>query len=116
MPVTNADAGRVDGCGRGRSAPRRGNTAPVDTDSVLAYIEDMNLTISIDDEVVRRARVLARKQGKSLQQVIREHLESLTAPSPPAELADRLFEVMDSTPGRSGGARFRREDTYAGRA
>lgn len=75
----------------------------------------MNVTISIDDDVLRRARELARKQGKSLQQLLREHLESLVGGPPSESLADELFRIMDQSPGRSGGRRFRREDAYEGR-
>ena len=76
----------------------------------------MNVTISLDDDVVRHARELARRRGKSLQQVLREHLESLVGPPPSEDLAEELFLIMDRSPGRSGGLRFRRDDAYRGRA
>ena len=37
----------------------------------------MNITLSIDEQVAQRAREAARKIGKSLNQVVRDHLEQL---------------------------------------
>jgi hypothetical protein len=37
----------------------------------------MNITLSVDEQVVERARKAAQAMGKSLNQVIREHLEQL---------------------------------------
>ena len=76
----------------------------------------MNLTVSIDDEVLKRARELARKRGMSLQQLLREYLESLVGGPPGEHLAERLFAIMDESPGRSGGLRIRREEAHEGRA
>ena len=40
----------------------------------------MNVTLSIDDQVVARARRLAATRGTSLNQLIRDYLEDLTPP------------------------------------
>ena len=40
----------------------------------------MNVTLSIDDQVVARARHLAATRGTSLNQLIRDYLEELTRP------------------------------------
>ncbi len=37
----------------------------------------MNLTLSIDEQTLRRARRASEAMGKSLNQVVREHLQSL---------------------------------------
>lgn len=37
----------------------------------------MNITLSVDEQVVRQARDAAKKMGKSLNQVIRDYLEQL---------------------------------------
>lgn len=37
----------------------------------------MNITLSIDEQVAQRAREAAQKMGKSLNQVVRDHLEQL---------------------------------------
>ncbi|HET9749767.1 MAG TPA: DUF6364 family protein [Casimicrobiaceae bacterium] len=71
----------------------------------------MNLTLALDQAVVERARDVARQQGTSLNQLIREYVESLAGQlSGPEVLAE--FEAMWKHPGRSGGKRFRREELY----
>jgi hypothetical protein len=75
----------------------------------------MNVTIAVDDELLARAREVARARGMSLQQLIRQHLEALTGNRSGAEVADALFALMDESPGRSGGRRIRREEAYEGR-
>lgn len=37
----------------------------------------MNLTLSVDDEVVQRARQRAEQMGTSVNQLVREYLEQL---------------------------------------
>lgn len=37
----------------------------------------MNLTLSVDEQTVERARDVARVMGKSLNQLVREYLEQL---------------------------------------
>jgi len=37
----------------------------------------MNITLSVDEQVALRAREAARQMGKSLNQVVRDHLEQL---------------------------------------
>lgn len=39
----------------------------------------MNLTLSIDENILKRARETARAQGKSVNQLVREYLEQLSA-------------------------------------
>ncbi|MGE4425890.1 MAG: hypothetical protein AB7G37_05485 [Solirubrobacteraceae bacterium] len=38
-----------------------------------------NLTVTIDDDVLRRARIQALQQGTSVNQVVRERLEEFAA-------------------------------------
>jgi len=75
----------------------------------------MNLTIAVDSGLVGRARDVARMQGRSLQDLIREYLQTVVGDQPGAAVADELLELMDSEGGHSGGARFRRDDAYEGR-
>jgi hypothetical protein len=51
----------------------------------------LNLTLSVDEKVVERAREVASRQGTSLQALIRQYLEAL-AGSPEGSLRDRLEE------------------------
>ena len=74
-----------------------------------------NITISADDEVVRRARELARRQGTSLNVLIRGFLETLVGRQAGTDRADELLRLMREHWGHSGGRRFRRDDAYEGR-
>lgn len=75
----------------------------------------MNLTISVDDELLRKARKLAQRRGISLQDLLRDYLRSLVGEAPGEEVADELIELMRSHGGHSGGRRFNRDEAYEGR-
>ncbi len=75
----------------------------------------MNLTITVDDELVERAREMARRQGTSVQEVIREHLATYIGKRPRNDVARELAELFRHTSGRSGGKKIRRSDAYEGR-
>lgn len=53
----------------------------------------MKITFSIDDEIPARARKKAKELGKSLNQLIREYLQSLGAVDD-AECSIREFERL----------------------
>ena len=50
----------------------------------------MNLTFSIDDDLVERARQTAVNQGKSLQAMVRKYVESLAGRPHGLELVKRM--------------------------
>ena len=72
----------------------------------------MNVTLSIDDRLVERARKLAASEGTSLNQMIRHLLEEATAASSTEVLLDELEALWADDAGDSGGRRWRREDLY----
>lgn len=72
----------------------------------------MNLTISVDEETLRRARDRARARGTSLQDLVRGYLSGLVGSQPAAAIADELVKLMRDQGGHSGGAQFRRADVY----
>jgi hypothetical protein len=75
----------------------------------------MNITLSIDERVAQGAREAARKMGKSLNQVVREHLEQLAGQAQ-SEQAWQEFEARClSTKGRLNGWKFNREQANARR-
>ena len=76
----------------------------------------MNLTITVDDELLERAREMARRQGTSVQEVIRNHLTDYVGDRPREEIANELIELFRATCGRSGGKKIKRSDAYEGRA
>jgi plasmid stability protein len=76
-----------------------------------------NLTLAIDDEVLKRARIRALEQGTSVNAVVREYLEVYAgidqrrgALGDLVDLANAA-ESGDNAPGRS----WRREDLYEDR-
>ncbi len=75
----------------------------------------MNITLSIDDELVERARDVARQQGTSLNALIRQYLEQLAGKRAGADLVRDLERQWKASTGRSGTGKTRREDAYAGR-
>ncbi|HVV88318.1 MAG TPA: DUF6364 family protein [Kofleriaceae bacterium] len=75
----------------------------------------MNITLSLDDQVVEKAREVARQQGKSLNALVREFLERLTGAQPGATTADELLQLMRKHGGRSGGKRIPRDAAYGRR-
>lgn len=74
-----------------------------------------NLTISVDEELLRRARSLAREQGKSLNALLRGYLETLVGEQPGDLVADELLMLMHTHGGRSGGRKIRRDELYEDR-
>ncbi len=73
----------------------------------------MNVTLSIDEQLLARARKRANALGKSLNQLIRDYLECLDG-SDDAERSIAEFNRLSGT-GRSQGWRFNRDEIH-GRA
>ena len=73
----------------------------------------MKITLSVDEQVADQARRAASAMGKSLNQAVRDYLETLAgAEQRAAEL--REFEASAlATPGRLGGWRFKRGEANA---
>jgi len=77
----------------------------------------MNLTITVDDEVLRRARIRALTQGTSVNAVLREYLESYAGSDIEAGARARLAELARGSAASSGagGRAWERNDIYADR-
>jgi antitoxin component of RelBE/YafQ-DinJ toxin-antitoxin module len=74
----------------------------------------MNITLSIDEQVADRARRAAQAMGKSLNQVVRDHLEQLAGRAQlEAEVAAYL-ESTARTPGRLKAWKFNRDELQRG--
>ena len=72
----------------------------------------MNLTLSVDERIVRKARRAAESMGMSLNQVVRRFLEELAgSQSAEREIAE-LRELSARSGGRSRGWRFNREEIH----
>jgi len=74
----------------------------------------LNLTIVVDDEVLRRARIRALEQGTSVNAVLREFLESYAGAASEAEARDRLAALArrSSASSGAGGRRWTRDEVY----
>ena len=70
----------------------------------------MNVTLSIEDQVVARARKKAEALGKSLNQLIREYLQSIAGNDDPERSIEEFKRL--SGQGRSRGWRFNRDEIH----
>jgi Family of unknown function (DUF6364) len=70
----------------------------------------MNLTLSVDEQLVAKARKRARALGKSLNQLIRDYLQTLAGGDNP-ERSIEEFQAL-SGKGHSRGWRFNRDDLH----
>lgn len=70
----------------------------------------MNVTLSVDEQLVERARKKAHALGKSLNQLIRDYLQALTGGDDPEASIEEFRRL--SGHGRSRGWRFKREEIH----
>ena len=70
----------------------------------------MNVTLSVDDQVVSRARKKAEALGKSLNQLIRDYLERLAGSDDPERSIEEFKRL--SGRGHSRGWRFNRDEIH----
>ncbi len=76
-----------------------------------------NLTLVIDDDLLRRARIRALERGMSVNAVVRDYIEAFAGQ---AEAERGLREFVESARfsaagSGSAGRRWRREDVYESR-
>jgi hypothetical protein len=72
----------------------------------------MNVTLSIDEKLLARARELAHQRGTSVNQLIRDYLERLTGRSEPSDVMKQLERLWSEQSGRSGGWKWNREEAH----
>ena len=72
----------------------------------------MNITLSIDEQVVERARERLRAVGRTVNQEIREHLQHIAGDD--QDQLERDLEFLESTAGRgnSNGWKFNRDELH----
>ena len=74
-----------------------------------------NLTVQLDADVIRRARILAARQGTSVSALVARELDAVVAREARYEDArQRAIELM-ATAGTRGGRTWSRADLYAER-
>ncbi|MBI5329340.1 MAG: hypothetical protein HZB71_01895 [Betaproteobacteria bacterium] len=76
-----------------------------------------NITLSVDEDTYRLARVAAAERDTTVSALVREYLRRLAqAPGSPMEQSAALFAALDqAAPNRAGG-RLSREEAHARRA
>lgn len=72
----------------------------------------MNVTLSVADDVLERAREIARQQGTTLNALVRHYLEGLVGEDGGEELVRQFDAVWRDHSGHSGGWRFNRDELY----
>lgn len=72
----------------------------------------MNITLSIDDEVVRRVRRRAGALGTSLNKIVRDYLELVAGKADPNQDADEFEKLSRQAGGNSRGWKFNREELH----
>jgi hypothetical protein len=72
-----------------------------------------NLTITVDEQLLKQARLRALREGTSVNRLLRERLESYVENGRRRRKAIRdLLRLSSSARSGSGGRRVRREDVY----
>jgi len=72
----------------------------------------MNVTLSIDERLVEEARKVAKARGTSLNQMIRDELERITAAASGDDLVRELEAQWSRAEGHSGGWDWNREELH----
>lgn len=73
-----------------------------------------NVTLAVDDDVLRRARIRALEHGTSVNALIREYLESYTGTAPANEGIAAFLELASRSSASSGegGRGWTRDDAH----
>jgi hypothetical protein len=77
---------------------------------VYTYTVLMNVTLSIDDQIVARARKKAEALGKSLNQLVRDYLQTIAGGDDPERTIEEFKQL--SGQGHSRGWRFNRDEIH----
>ena len=73
----------------------------------------MNITLSADENTIRKSREAARRMGKSLNGLLRDYMRSVSDQIEHKEAAEKFAENALSHGGKSeDGFRFSREDAH----
>jgi uncharacterized protein DUF6364 len=77
---------------------------------VHTYTVSVNVTLSIDEQLVSRARKKAESLGKSLNQMIRDYLQTVAGSDDPERSIEEFKRL--SGQGNSRGWRFNRNEIH----
>lgn len=70
----------------------------------------MNITLSIDEQIARRAREAAQKMGKSLNQAVRDYLEQLAGGARRGQQWSQFEARCLDSKAKLGGWHFNRDE------
>ena len=76
------------------------------------YYVCMNVTLSIEDEVIRKVRRRAEAMGTSVNQLVREYLEQFAGKTSANANAEEFERLSRSAGGNSRGWKFNREELH----
>lgn len=81
---------------------------------IRATVVLMNLTVTIDDDVLRRARIKALQEGTSVNAIVRRQLEAYVSSRGPADAVSAILEQARRSTASSGaqGRRWTRDSLY----
>jgi len=82
----------------------------IDTCYVYTYTVFVNVTLSIDEQLVARARQKADAMGKSLNQLVRDYLLKVAGGDDPEASVEEFRKL--SGEGHSRGWRFNRDEIH----
>ena len=72
-----------------------------------------NLTLKIDDKLLRRARIRALEQGTTVNELVRNYLTQYAVPRADRMRALRRFlEIAEESQAGSGGRKLKRDELY----
>ena len=84
----------------------------VDTYFVCTYYVFMNITLSMDDEIIREARRRAEAMGTSVNQLVRGYLEQFAGKRDSSADAAEFERLSRAAQGNSAGWKFNREELH----
>ncbi len=79
---------------------------------MCTYYVRVNVTLSIDDELLTRVRALASRRGTSLNQMVRDYLAEVAAEQGPDEILSELERLWSEAPGASEGRKWTRDELH----
>ena len=72
-----------------------------------------NLTLKIDEQLLRRARIRALEQGTTVNELVRNYLSQYAGPRADRLRAFRRFlEIAEESRASSGGRKLKRDELY----
>jgi hypothetical protein len=71
-----------------------------------------NLTISLDEDLIKAGKRYAKLQGTSIDELFRDFLRKRVVGATNDETAEQMMEALDEAVGDSKGKKWSREDAY----